>query len=129
MCVCLLGALTSAQASTYSIPGEKVEAQKIYFGSAKGFDKPGTVDYGKLIKATPEYAQIKKKRIQAGTGKYWILLSQASDRVVRAISDVGKATDYDFIAAAGYLDGLETPIAADDVTHLVLDKLKKKKKR
>ena len=127
VCVCLLGAFASAQASTYSIPKEKLQAQKIYFGSAKGFDKPGSVNYEKLIKATPEYAQVKKKRIQAGTGKYWILLSQASDRVVRAISEVGKATDYDFIAAAGYLGSLEPAIAADDVTGLVLAKLKEKK--
>ena len=75
--------------TTYSIPAQKIEVQKVYFGNASSFTKPGSVDYEAIIKATPEYDEVKKKKVEVGTGKYWILLSQASDRAVRAISEVG----------------------------------------
>jgi len=114
----------SAWASTYSIPPEKVDAQKVYFGSASGFEKPGKVDYQSVVKATPEYAEVRKKKIEPGTGKYWILLSQASQRAVRAISEVGQETGYDFIAAQAYLGSLEPGIPSEDITPLVLDKVK-----
>ncbi len=119
----VLAILPAAYAETYSIPTERVEAQKIYYGTAKAFAKPGTVDYETLIKATPEFEEVRKKKVQQGTGKFWILYSQASDRVVRAISEVGTASHFDFIAAQGYLEGLEPPIQAEDITALVLGRL------
>lgn len=124
--VVLVIALVSvnAAAATYSIPADKVNIQKVYYGNATAFDKPGKVDYESVIKATPEYGEVKKKRIEPGTGKYWILLSQASERAVRAISEVGHETGYDFIAAQAYLGGLEPTIQSEDVTPLVLDKVK-----
>lgn len=112
-----------AAPTTYKIPAEKVDAQKVYFGSASSFCKPGNVDYEAIIKATPEYDEVRKKRVEVGTGKYWILLSQASDRAVRAISEVGQETGHDLIAANGYLGSLDPPIPAEDVTQLVLVKM------
>jgi hypothetical protein len=116
-------ATTTAATTTYSIPADKIDAQKLYFGNAASFTKPGNVDYEAIIKATPEYDEVKKKKVEVGTGKYWILLSQASDRAVRAISEVGQETGYDLIAAQGYLGSLVPPIPADDITPLVLAKL------
>jgi hypothetical protein len=120
-------AFADAQASTYSIPVEKVNPQKVFFGKANAFDKPGNVNYEKVIKATPEYEEVVKKKVQPGTGRYWILLSQASDRAVRVISEVGQESGYDFIAAQGYLGSLEPPIPAEDITQLILNKLNTKK--
>jgi len=124
--VFLLGAAANEPpkaTTTYSIPADKIEVQKLYFGNASSFTKPGHVDYEAIIKATPEYDEVKKKKVEVGTGKYWILLSQASDRAVRAISEVGQEAGYDLIAALGYLGSLEPPIPADDITQLVLAKL------
>ena len=115
-------------AFAHKIAPDQLDPKKIYWGSASSFEKPGEIDYERIIKATPEYAEIKKKRIQRGTGKYWILLSQASDRVVRAISQVGQKSDYNLIAARGYLMGLDTPIQAEDMTQLLLTNLKGKPK-
>lgn len=114
----------SVLASTYSIPPEKIDVQKVYLGVASGFEKAAKVDYESVIKATPEYSEVKRKHIEPGTGKYWILLSQASNRAVRAISDVGQQTGYDFIAAQAYLGGLEPSIPSEDITPLVLDRVK-----
>lgn len=117
--VLVLG-VSTATASTYSIPVDKVNTQKIYWGSASGFDKAAEIDFGEIVKATPEYKEIRKKKIEEGTGKYWILFSQASDRAVRAVSEVGKETTYDLVAAAGYLGSLEPAIPADDITKQVI---------
>jgi hypothetical protein len=113
-----------ASASTYSIPPEKQNVQKVYYGTAAGFEKAAKVDYQSVIKATPEYEKVKKDKLEPGTGKYWILLSEASDRAVKAISDVGKESGYDFIAAQAYLGSLEPSIPSEDITPLVLDKVK-----
>jgi Skp family chaperone for outer membrane proteins len=115
----ILGA-SSALASTYSIPANKVNTQKIYWGSASGFDKAAEIDFGEIVKATPEYKEIKKKKIEQGTGKYWILFSQASDRAVRAVSEIGEEKTYDLVAASGYLGSLEPAIPAVDITKQVI---------
>lgn len=115
---------SNAAGSTYSIPADKIDVQKVYLGSATGFEKAAKVDYESVIKATPEYSEVRKKKIEPGTGKYWILMSQASERAVRAISDVGKETGYDFIAAQAYLGNLEPTIPSEDITPLVMDKVK-----
>lgn len=115
-------AVSTAVAGTYSIPAEDVNLQKVYWGNASKFEKPAKVDYEAVVKATPEYAEIKKKKIESGTAKYWIQLSMASDHAVKLISQVGKESDYDLIAATGYLGSLEPPIPADDITDVILKK-------
>lgn len=125
--VVVLG-VSAALADAYSVPKQQFDPKKVYWGSAGSFEHAGEMDYQRVIKATPEYSQIKRKRIQRGTGKYWILLSQASDRVVRTISRVGQKTECDLIAARGYLAGLEPPIPAEDVTQLMLDTVQGKVK-
>jgi hypothetical protein len=114
----------TAMAAPYSIPPEKQNNKKVYFGTATKFEKPAKVDFESVIKATPEYEEVKKDKIEPGTGKYWILLSQASDRANRAISKVGQESGYDFIAAQAYLGGLEPSIPSEDITPLVLDQVK-----
>ena len=119
-------AVSTAVANTYSIPAEKIDLQKVYWGNASKFEKPAKVNYEAVVKATPEYAEIKKKKIESGTAKYWIQLSMASDHAVKLISQVGKESDYDLIAATGYLGSLEPPIPADDITDVILKKFEKK---
>ncbi len=114
-----------AVAEMHSIPPDQLDPQKIYWGVASGFEKPAEVQYDEIIKATPEYKELKRKRVERGTGKYWILMGQASDRAVKAISQVGQETEYDLIAAAGYLGSLKPPIHADDITQLVIETMKK----
>ncbi len=117
-----IGGVLSAGA--YSIPADKLDPQKIFHGNAAKFETPARVNYQKIVKATPEYSSIKKKKIVSGSAKYWILISKASDRAQRLIKEVGKETSYDFIVADGYLDTIEPAIEADDVTELVLEKFK-----
>jgi len=121
MLVLLAGA---GRADAHSIPADKVNDQKIFWGSAASFTKPGEVDYQAIVKATPEYASIKKKKIKSGTAKYWILISKASDHAVRVISQVGRESDYDLVVAKDYLSALDPPIPTVGITDLVLKRLR-----
>lgn len=125
--VALVFATSLAFAEIYSIPENQIDAKKVYWGAPAGFEKAGEVDYDAVIRATPEYKELKKKKIERGTGKYWILMSQASDRSARAIAQVGQDTEYDLIAAQGYLGSLKPAIPAEDITKLILEQLEEPK--
>ena len=127
-CAALLLTATPASAVN-AIPAEQIDEQQIYFGSAKSFEKAATVDYTAVVKATPEYAEIKKKKIDSSTARYWILMSNASEHAVQMISQVGEETDHDLIVAIGYLGKITPPLAAEDVTDRVLEKLEPNKKQ
>jgi hypothetical protein len=104
-----------------SIPDAQLDTSRVFYGSPAAFDKPAEVDIDAAIQSTPEYQEIVKKKIDSGTGKYWILISEATDRVHRAISDIGKVNEYDLIAQKGYLGALEPPVSCVDITGHVLE--------
>jgi len=103
----------------FSIPGDEIDPNQIFVGSPASFSNPAEVDVEALIAATPEHKEIKKKKIDRGTGRFWILHSNATDRVYRAINDYSESSGYDLIANKGYLGGLSTPVEARDVTNAV----------
>lgn len=121
--------LTGAAAVAYSIPAEQRDPQKIFWGEPSSFEKPGEVDYQEVIKSTPEYRQITDKKIGKGTGKYWILLSKASDRAVQAISGFGEDAEFDLIAARGYLESLTPAIPAENITKLIIKSMDSEEKK
>lgn len=123
--IALWMALGSVGAETYSIPSDKVDVKKVYWGSAASFEKPACVDYERVVRATPEYDSIRKNKIEQGTARYWILISQASEHALRLINEVGRETDYDFIASSAFMASLDPPIEAEDVTEIVIKKLEK----
>ncbi|MFO7975791.1 MAG: hypothetical protein R6V12_14285 [Candidatus Hydrogenedentota bacterium] len=124
-----LVALCAAYVAAYSIDEEQVDSQKIYWGLPDSFEKPGEVRYQEVVVETPEYKKLKKDKIERGTGRYWILISQASDRAVKTIAQVGQESEYDLIAAEGYLGSLEPAIPAEDITDLVLETMKQNQKK
>jgi hypothetical protein len=113
----------AAIAEIYSIPNEQLDAQKVFWGVTTGFEKAGEIDYDQAVKSTPEYGKLKKDKVERGSGKYWILMSQASERTTRAITRVGQDTEYDLIALQGYLGSLQPPIPADNITQKVVDEV------
>lgn len=111
-----------AVAESMSIPSELVDDQKIFWGSASQFSKPGSVDYIAIVSATEEYQQARK--LESGTARYWILVNKANEIAIRAISAVGRDSDYDLIVLKGYLESLDPPIETADITELALAKIK-----
>lgn len=110
-----------------SVPPEQRDLKKIYWGDPESFDKPGEVSILDLVHSTPEFKKVEKEKVERGTGRYWILIEQASHRSIRAITSFAQQSDYDLIARLGYLNGLNPPITADNVTTQVLERLKQEK--
>jgi len=112
-----------AVAQSYAIPPEAVDEQKIFWGNPASFSKPAAVDFKAAVMATEEYKSIRKEKVQPGTGRYWILISQASERVVRAISAVGKDAGFDLVVMKGYLESVNIQANPPDITEAVVKKL------
>jgi hypothetical protein len=113
----------------FTIPKGQLDPHKIYWGISETFDNPAELRFKDVIRSTPEYQELRKRKVARGTGKYWLLMSQASDRVVRTIDYYGHGTEYDIVAETGYLGGLETPIPADEVTEVVIKFMTKKDRK
>ena len=115
--------LSWAAYASHSIPEDKLEAQKIYYGVTSNFSKAAEVDFEVVVRATPEYQEIRDSNIERGTGKYWILMSRASDRSNSAITTFGRESDYDIIAAKGYLESVDSDIPVEDITSEIVKKI------
>lgn len=103
------------------IPADEIQPDQIYFGNAASFASPAEVDMIAIIRATPEFDEIKKKKIPKGTAKYWILRSNGTDRALRAIQQLAEDTDHDLFANEGYLGSLATPIECENLTKEAID--------
>jgi len=125
--LCCVALACAAMAESYTIPADKVNDQKIFWGNPAKFEKPASVDYKAVVMATDEYKSIKQNKIEAGSAKYWILISQASEKAVKAVAAVGKEGPYDLIAAKGYLESVGLTVQPTDVTNAVLERLQKGK--
>ena len=123
--IAFLIAVPAIAVAAQSIPDTQVDTSRVYYGSTAGFENPAEVDTQLVLESTPEYQEIVKKKLDSGPGKYWILISEGTDRVHRAISDVGKVKDYDLITEKGYLGKLDPPVACADITARVLDAIEK----
>jgi hypothetical protein len=110
--------------ATHVIPSEEIDSNEIFSGNPSSFEKPAEVDVEAVIMATPEFKDIRKKKLDRGTGRYWILHSQATNRAHKAISTYADDSEYDLIANEGYLGNLETPIEADNITKDIIKLVK-----
>ncbi|MCX8064949.1 MAG: hypothetical protein N3G21_07225 [Candidatus Hydrogenedentes bacterium] len=119
----LLCGLSWAIAEPFSLSPEKIDEQKIYWGSATKFNKPGLVKFEEVVQSTPEFSGIKARKIEPGTAKYWIMLSKASEKAVRTIQEVAQESRFDLIAEFNYWQSLNEQIPAEDITQKVLEKL------
>jgi len=115
--------ITPLASASQSIPEAQIDDQQIFWGSPVDFDTPGEVDLDAVLEATPEYKEIRRENVQRDTARYWILLGNATNRAIRAVATVAEESGYDLVAKKGYLTSLDPPIASDDITKLVLQKL------
>lgn len=112
---------SAVAAGAYSIPKEQVDEAKIHFGAADTFEKPAAVDIVALMKATPEYEMVRKKKIKTGSGEFHTYVAKAGARANRAIKDFAEDSEYDLIASAEYLESLDPPIEAEDITESIIE--------
>lgn len=107
------------------IPPDDIELDQIFFGNPASFSNPAEIDVEALTLATPEFQEIKRKKVKKGTGKYWILRSNAADRAHRAIQKLAEDLEYDLIANEGYLGGLPSPIECENITKQAIKLVKR----
>lgn len=112
----ILAVVSVATYAELVIPPGDIQLDQILFGNPANFSNPAVIDVEALVLATPEFQEIKRKKIEKGTGKYWILRSNATDRAHRAIQGLAEELDYDLIANEGYLKSLPSPIEGENIT-------------
>jgi hypothetical protein len=117
---------TVAAGEVYSIPKDKIDAAAIYWGDPSEFTNPACVNYTALIESTPEYKEMKKKKLSSSDPASWILMSDAADRVSSAIVRFAKQASYDLICSKEYWQGLKIGVAAPDITSKVKENIEKK---
>ena len=109
-------ALSTVAYADFAIPEADVQLEQIFFGNPASFSKAAEIDVEALMLATPEFQEIRRKKIEKGTGKYWILRSNAADRAHRAIQKLAEDLDYDLITNEGYLGELPAQIDCTNIT-------------
>lgn len=129
-CCALTGVMVCATTveGVHGIPKGKLKSASIYWGKPSAFTKVATVKYDVLIKSTPEYQEIKKKKLKSSDAASWILMSDATDRVRGAIAGVAKGKKYDLVCAKAYWDSLKLNVRSSDITKTVQRKVARVKK-
>lgn len=83
---------------TITVTKEEMPEDKIFYGTyAEKITNPHCFDKTVLLGLTPEWKEIKGKKIDKGTGKYWILLSAANDRVDKQINAYTQDAELEFL--------------------------------
>jgi hypothetical protein len=100
-----------------SIAEDDVDSEKIFWGNSQQFSKAAEINLVALIEKTPEYKNIVKEKMDSSGAKYWILMTQAQERVTKSIVRVARKKQFDLVCEAGYLGALS--IEAKDITALV----------
>lgn len=114
----------------FKINQEQIVLDKIYIGNPEKFSNPAEANRIEIIKSTKEYKEIINEKISKGSGKYWNLLSKASELSIREIKLYSKNNNYDLICESGYLkaiDELKDQINPTDITKSIVAKLEETK--
>src|SRR5262245_13803362 len=90
-------------------PKKSVDADDVYVGDAKKWDKPAEVDADKIYAKIDEYKQIVDGGLKPGDAKYEIRMSMASKRFCAALKKTAKDAGYDLVAKLGAVKGVATP--------------------
>lgn len=105
----------------YSLNEEIIDETGILYGTPKEFSNPAYVNMEHLLESTDEYQKIKKENIKSGTGEYWLILNDASEKVNTMISNFIEENDYDIIFKKEYATNLNLEnIEIEDITNEIL---------
>lgn len=93
---------------------------KVYFGNARLFKKPCTIDSDRVYKHIPEYKEILDKGLTDKSPRYHFLMKKASARFNEAVKQMARDMDHDLVAEAGTVKkakkgAKDVPDRTDDV--------------
>ena len=104
-------------AAADSIGKNDIDTQKIFWGDPQKFSKPAEISFVALVEKTPEYKTIVKEKLDSSGARYWILMTEAQERVTKSIVRVARKNKFDLVCDRGYLEPLG--FDAPDITKLV----------
>jgi len=100
---------------------QTVDVNAYYFGDPENYTQPAAVDMLMIRDATPEYREIKRRKIDTDRAEYWILINKAYERIERALQRVAQYKGYDLIGEIGFVTDAEgRPVPIDNATDLVI---------
>ena len=67
-------------------------------GSASHCSRPGTIDFQKVMRATPEYKQVNTESIDRDSARYKLLRAEMHERIKRACEAAARAESVDCVA-------------------------------
>lgn len=96
------------------------DPNKVYFGNARLFQKPCTIDSDRVYKQIPEYREIVDKGLTDKSPRYHFLMKKASKRFNEAVKQMARDMDHDLVAEAGVVKkakkgAKDVPDRTDDV--------------
>lgn len=80
-----------------TIPSDAIDAGFIYHLGKRENIWPRGIDYGAIVRQTPQHQEYLS--VERGTGKSWILLSEATELALTSVKDYAEKYKLDFVAA------------------------------
>lgn len=121
--VVLIGLLLTAVPLAFAEKGD-VDVDLIYYGSVAGAEKIACLSYEKVYAATPEYKEIKKRKLTQNDAEYWALMEKVMERFDAAVRKVAADNGYDLIGEVGFIEGMSPKNITSQVIKAVKEQLK-----
>ncbi len=80
------------------------EPKKVYYGNARLFKKPATIDCDRVYRRIPEYKKILEKGLTDRDPEYHLLMKKASARFSEAVKRMARDLDHDLVAESGAIE-------------------------
>ncbi len=103
--------------------GIRVKARSVIFGNARHCRAPATIDFKKVLDATPEMQQIQEDGIPKGSARYIILVSKAVKRIRKVVAKVAVSQKRDCVVKEGSIRENPHNLEIEDLTDEVIDSI------
>jgi hypothetical protein len=96
--ILVLTAVFLALASAISAQGVVLKPRGlVLFGSAAVTTSPASVDFMRVVKATPEWSTIRTQGVREGSGRYNLLLTTMNQRLRKVVARIAEAHGCDCV--------------------------------
>lgn len=110
------GAARPSSAAYAGDTAKSVEADAVFYGDSRAWEKPAAVDDDSVYRQIEEYKTILDQKLGPDDPKYGVLMSKAREKFRKAVRCVAKDSGYDLVARVGAVRGVENvPVITQDV--------------
>ena len=103
--------------------GIRVKARSVIFGNARHCRAPATIDFKKVLDATPEMQEIQEEGIQKGSARYIILIAKAVKRIRKVVAKVAVSQKRDCVVKEGSIRENPHDLEISDLTDEVIESI------